>query len=226
MSEQNNTLQALSQGFITREVPGNLVEQSTVISTPSKTELVQIGAPINCNNILVSNLIGNDDNIIEFNFVNNTGADQTVYFSSLFGQPGDHEAFGQPPSAVDFPNFEEVGSLDPSNTGSLRGFNFRTGIMGLLISVFTIQTTSLAQAGQPLIIGFLTKTLTRKESKKIPAFCDACFNNNSSAYTKEFRGVFAWGKANYLGYKVLAGSNVLIRIELLAEANCEGYTAI
>jgi len=221
------TLNALQNGFA--PVPGAQTDKTAVVKAvitaqPNST-VTQIGQPANFSNIRTQDLVDNNDNVIEFNFSNGTGATQTVFFSTLFGQPGDFEAFNQLPSAVDFATFTENNSDVPANCGILKGVNFRAAMMGIIIGNFTIQTDDLNQSNQPLIVGYLTKVLTKMESKRIPSLCDACFNNNDNAYTKEFIGPFAVDKANYLGYKVLNGKTVMVRIVIIGEQIISQFTA-
>lgn len=225
-----STLKALQQGFA--PVPGTGISSASktetikaVVTAQPTAQVTQIGQPANFSNVRTQDLVDNNDNVIEFNFTNSTGAAQTIYFSTLFGQPGDFEAFNQQPSAVDFATFTENNSDVPANCGVLKGFNYRAAMMGIIIGNFTIQTDDLAQSNKPLIVGYLTKVLTRMESKRIPSLCDACFNNNDNAYTKEFVGPFAVDKANYLGYQVLNGKTVMIRITIIGESVVSQFTA-
>lgn len=226
MNDQN-TLQALEQGFVskTEGVKDKATLIAAVATTNGNTTVTQIGKPVDFSNINMQNLVDNNDNVIEFTFVNGTGADQIVYFSSLFGLPGDHEAFGLPASAVDFATFKETSTDYQANAGQVKGFNSRIKIMPVIIKSFTIQTTDLQQSNQKLIVGYLTKTLTKMETSRIPTLCDACYNNNANAYTKEFQGPFGVGGSNYIGYRVRNGVTVMVRIELVGEAKVSQFVA-
>jgi len=226
MNDQN-TLSALEQGFVTRQ--GAVQDKATLIAAVATTNapatVTQIGKPVDFSNINMQGLVDNNDNVIEFNFDNQTGANQIVYFSSLFGLPGEHEGFNLPASAVDFASFLETTTDYQSNAGQVKGFNSRAKAMPVIIKNFTIQTDDLNQSNQKLIVGFLTKTLTKMESSKIPSLCDACYNNNDNAFTKEFQGPFGVGMSNYIGYRVLVGKQVMVRIELVGEAKVSQFVA-
>ena len=226
MTDQT-TLQALEQGFKT--VPGQVQDKAKLVAAIATTEapaqVTQIGKPVDFSNINMQSLVDNNDNVIEFNFDNQTGAKQVVYLSALFGQPGSHEGFNLPPSAVDFASFLETSTDYQSNAGAVKGFNERAARMPVIIKSVTIQTDSLAQSNTKLIVGYLTKTLTKMESSKIPSLCDACYNNNDNAYTKEFIGPFGVGMSNYIGYTVLNNTQVYMRIELVGESLVSQFTA-
>jgi len=226
MSDQTS-LQALEQGFVSK--PGSVQDKATLIAavatTQAPAQVTQIGKPVDFSNINMQNLVDNNDNVIEFNFDNQTGAAQIVYFSALFGLPGEHEGFNLPASAVDFASFLETTTDYQSNAGQVKGFNSRVKTMPVIIKSFTIQTSDLNQSNQKLIVGYLTKTLTKMESSKIPSLCDACYNNNDNAFTKEFVGPFGVGASNYLGYRILNGVQVMCRIELVGEAKVGQFVA-
>ena len=226
MNDQSS-LEALSQGFKT--VPGSVQDKTSLIAavatTSAPAQVVQIGKPIDFSNINMQQLVDNNDNVIEFNFINNTGATQIVYLSALFGLPGEHEGYNLPASAVDFASFLETSTDFQSNAGAVKGFNSRARLMPVIIKSITIQTSNLQQSNQKLIVGYLTKTLTKMESSKIPSLCDACYNNNDNAYTKEFVGPFGVGQSNYVGYRILNGQEVMMRIELVGEAKVGQFVA-
>ncbi len=226
MNDQN-TLAALEQGFATK--PGNVQDKATLIAavatTNAPSQVTQIGKPVDFSNINMENLVDNNDNVIEFNFDNQTGATQIVYLSALFGLPGEHEGFNLPASAVDFASFLETSTDYQSNAGAVKGFNSRASKMPVIIKSITIQTDDLAQSNRKLIVGYITKTLTKMESGKIPSLCDACYNNNDNAYTKEFQGPFGVGMANYVGYSILNNKQVYMRIELVGEGKVSQFTA-
>lgn len=225
--KDQNALQALEQGFVTR--PGDVQDRATLIAAVATTngpsQVTQIGKPVDFSNINMQGLVDNNDNVIEFDFDNQTGAAQIVYLSALFGLPGEHEGFGLQASAVDFASFLETTTMYQANAGQVKGFNSRAKTMPVIIKSFTIQTSNLAQSNQKLIVGFTTKTLTKMESSKIPSLCDACYNNNDNAFTKEFVGPFGVGQSNYIGYKVLAGQTVMVRIELVGEGKVTQFVA-
>ncbi len=225
--QNQSTLSALGQGFVVTEKNANVgaVVSAAVNANPT-TQVVQIGKPAQFATINPQDLIDKCDNVIEFNFHNGTGAAQIVYFSTLFGQIGTAASFNQPPSAVDFATFTETGSDAPANAGILKGFLLRAGFMGLIFGKIVIQTNDLAQSNQPLLIGYFTNVLTKLEKKCIPSLCDACYNNNDNAFTKEFVGPYAVSGANYIGYKVLDGKDVLVRCEILGEVQTQAFTAL
>lgn len=226
MNEQK-TLQALEQGFVTKtgEVQDKATLIAAVATTTAPAQVTQIGKPTDFSNINMQGLVENNDNVIEFNFDNQTGAAQIVYLSALFGQPGEHEGFNLPASAVDFASFLETSTDYQSNAGAVKGFNSRAAKMPVIIKNVTIQTSDLAQSNQKLIVGYITKVLTKMESGKIPSLCDACYNNNDNAYTKEFNGPFGVGQSNYIGYRILNDQQVYMRIELVGESKVSQFTA-
>ena len=75
MNDQN-TLQALEQGFVTK--PGSVADKaqlvSAVVQTSAPSTVTQIGKPVDFSNINMQSLVDNNDNVIEFNFDNQTGA--------------------------------------------------------------------------------------------------------------------------------------------------------
>ncbi len=226
MNDQG-ALQAMEQGFITK--PGSVQDKGTLIAAVATTnapaQVVQIGKPIDFSNINMQSLVDNNDNVIEFNFTNNTGAAQVVYLSALFGLPGEHEGYNLPATAVDYASFLETTTDYQANAGQVKGFNSRARLMPVIIKSITVQTDDLQQSNQKLIIGYLTKTLTKMESSRIPSLCDACYNNNDNAFTKEFVGPFGVGQSNYIGYRVLNGKTVMMRVELVGEGKVSQFVA-
>lgn len=220
------TLDALQQGFVTKssDVKPQAELVAAVATAQSPAQVTQIGPPVQFSTINAQSLVSKNDSVIEFQFHNGTGAPQNVYFSTLLGQPGSAESFNQPPSAVDFATFTELNSVSPANCGILKGFNLRAQFMPVVINNVTIQTTDLAQSNKRLFVGYITKNLTMMENGIVPSLCDACFNNNDNAYTKEFRGPFVVGKSTYLKYVVNNNVDVYFRIEIAGESNVANFT--
>ena len=80
-----------------------------------------------------------------------------------------------------------------------------------------------------MIVGKVTKSLNFMETTKYAPMCDACDNNNTTLYTKEFVGVFPAGKQNYLRIPIIAHSDntkfTTVRITWTGEAETANLTA-
>lgn len=221
MNEQT-ALRVLQDGYA---LEGGTKQVQQIVTVEDKGQsLVQITQPTVSSKINTTALAKDTTNVIEFNFTNNTGSAQILYLSALFGTPGSHTDFGLQPSAVDFSNFLETDSLVPNFGGIVKGFNRRAARTPFIIGKLTIQTTDFAQSNNKLIVGSINELNQKSETSKIPNVCDSCSNNNSSAYTKDFRGPFTVGGNAYLGYKINSGISVMIRLELIGIGNVYNFS--
>lgn len=191
--------------------------QSQVITAqvePVAQQMVQVAAPANAENIDLTSINDNSDEIYQANFNNATGATQNIVLGGMFSLPGEYQYFGLTPSAVDFAVFTEQGATYASNGGTVRSLAKRFTMMNAIIHEIWLQSNVALQGTQNLTVGYITKSLNPKETTIYAPMCDACTNNNTTLFTKEFVGVYPVGKNNY------------IKIPIVAHADANKYTTV
>lgn len=225
MNPTNNNgslLGNLANGFMPTNTSGSCSTPVVVVSQPqSNASVEKVFSPPTTNAINVSDLANQITSDIEFNFTNNTGAAQTVYFSSIFGQQGQAtDNFGTP-AAVDFPAFHGdpllVGGSQESGGSALANY-IQTLISNgpQVISKVTVQTTDATQRNVKLqVIVSQTNNTAPLVKSMLPGVCDTCANNNNSnLFTVTFNGPFGVGGPTSLGYTVNNGISVTVRLSV------------
>ena len=224
-------LRQLAAGFTQQVVHGSSAPKAELIQAVAEVqmpqELVQVANPANYSAINMQNLQKGNDNIFQGTLRNESGASRNLIIGGLFSLQGEYQAFNLNPSAVDFATVIELTSLAPSNTGIFQGLNTRLKQMPAVFSKITIQTDVAAQSNQSIKTGFITKSLTPQENTVFSPVCDACQNNNTTIFTKEFNGVFMAGRNNYISIPLvsMAGAQfATIRLEYAGEEQIASLT--
>lgn len=224
-------LQKLAMGFTTVQsqssVPkAELIQAVATVETPR--ELVQVAAPANYSQINLQNLQKGNDDIFQGTLKNESGATRNLIIGGLFSLKGEYQAYNLTPSAVDFATVLELTSAFPSSTGIFQGLNSRIKVMPVIFSMITLQTNVAGQSTQSIKTGFITKSLTPQENTIFSPVCDACQNNNTTLYTKEFKGVFVAGRNNYISIPLVSmpnpGEFVTIRLQYAGEEQVAALT--
>lgn len=222
-------LNKLAMGFVqTRQSAAPKAELIQAVATiEPATEMVQVAQPAQYAQINLQSLQKGNDNIFQGSLRNESGATRNLIIGGLFSLQGEYQGFNLQPSAVDFATVIELTSLAPSNTGIFQGLNSRLKNMPAVISKITMQTDVPAQSTQSIKTGFITKSLTPQENTVFSPVCDACQNNNTTLYTKEFNGVFVVGRNNYISIPLVAmvgAQFVTIRLEYAGEEQVAALT--
>jgi len=225
-------LRQLAQGVVPISVPGsgeNKAELIAAVATAqTPRELVQVSQPANFATINLQNLQNGEDNVFQGTLKNESGSSKNLIIGGLFSLQGEYQAFNLKASAVDYATVIELTSDAPSNTGIFQGLNFRLKHLPAVFSMITMQTNVPAQSNQSIKTGFITKSLTPQENTVFSPVCDACQNNNTTLYTKEFKGVYVVGKNNYISIPLVSmpgvGEFVTLRFTYAGEAQVTSLT--
>lgn len=223
-------LNKLALGFVTQRqsmAPKAELIQAVATVEPA-TEMVQVAQPAQYAQINLQSLQKGNDNIFQGTLKNESDATRNLIIGGLFSLKGEYQGFNLQPSAVDFATVLELTSLSPSSTGIFQGLNQRIKIMPAVFSKITMQTNVPAQSTQSIKTGFLTKSLTPQENTIFSPVCDACQNNNTTLFTKEFNGVFVVGRNNYISIPLVRmpalGEFVTLRLEYAGEEQVAALT--
>lgn len=222
MNQNNSTpLDLLAAGYVS--VPG--CNTPIVVQQQSAPVVQQITTPITGRTVDLGALAQGTSNSTNFTFTNNTAATVNYWFSTLFMQPGDAQAFGiAGNSARDFP--DALGDVGPgthqTNGGDhLSDLNqMALSLRGLIVSKVTVQGsgTGSAQSLQELLINNQNLNGDSCVSRILPGICDACINNtDGTTFTKTFNGPIGYGGLTSFGYPVLTGETVQVRLYFMAQ---------
>lgn len=220
------TLEELANGVqscqTVQPLDPTILEALKAAVTTQRT-VTNVSQPVNAKTIDNTTLGSGVENQTEFTFTNGTGVTITYWFTALFNEAGDPADFGiSGNSAVDYPAAQGSGT-HPENGGSdLRVFNKKAiaNPGGYIIGRIEVTVSTAGnQRNQYIVINTQDIAQDQCNSRRLPPLCDSCPNNNNQADTMvlTFKCPVAVGGNMSVGYPVLDGETVTVRVSSIGE---------